>query len=284
MKRKRTLILIAQIVITLLVGVFLFSTTNKQLESEKVFVYDLTIDELNRPLAEEDIKEVSIPKRAITKEMETNKDNIIGKYIDRKVTKGHTVYKDQLVELEDVDVFETMDLTDKRKISLPISYVDGLSGNLKKGDKVDLAYVGAGQAEKGEFRYGKVFMQNLPVWSINTGDGFRYVDKSSETTESYIAEEKIDAQSGEGELAVITLAVTLDQLEEIKARESAGTISFVGRFDDSESYDSMGFVLGDYEKIFSGQGYAETGRVEINKNDFDEVFKEVEKEVEKDEQ
>lgn len=274
MKKKRTIILILQVIITLFVGLVLFTSTNKQLEAEKVYVFNITTDELSRPLVESDIKEISVPKKALSDKMEVKKENIIGKHIDRKVTAGHFVYKENLVNKEDVDIFETIDLTNKRKISLPISYVEGMSGNLKKGDRIDLAYIGGGESESGEFRYSKVFMQNIPIWSVNTGDGYRFIDKSTRTsTQTYEKESQIDSESGDGVLQIITLAVDLEQAEEILARRNAGKISFVGRFAESESYNSMGFVLGEYEKIFSGKGYAETGRTLIDEDDFEEVFK-----------
>ena len=50
---------------------------------------------------------------------------------------------------------------------------------------------------------------------------------------------------------------------------NSGQIRFVGRFNDSESYNTLGYVLGDYGKVFSGQGFAETDNLLIEEDDFD---------------
>lgn len=273
MKKKRVLILAAKIIITLIAAFTIFNANQKQLQPVTVYTFNKTMEDKSIPLKGKDIKATTIPKSALTPEHIQDKDEIIGKHIDRKVTKGHYVYKDLLVEEEKVDIFDTMDLSKHRKISLPISYEEGFAGNMRRGERIDLAYIGAGETEEGgEFRYSKVFLQNIPIWSLSTEGGLAFKDKSMRTTDEEVFDnETLDDDNGE--LAIITLAVTLDQYEEIKAREEAGKISFVGRFDESENYETMGYVLGDYEKVFSGKGNAETGRTSVIEDDFDEVLK-----------
>ncbi|MFE8095758.1 Flp pilus assembly protein CpaB, partial [Bacillus toyonensis] len=71
-----------------------------------------------------------------------------------------------------------------------------------------------------------------------------------------------DIQSGGegGKLSTVTLAVTLDQAEQISARLKSGNIRIVGRFDDSQNYDTAGFIVGEYDKVFSGEGLAESNK------------------------
>lgn len=259
MKNKKVIWMIVEVVVIAILAFFIINAGNSKLELQTAYVFNANIDDFGREIAETDIKEVEVPGKGVIGNLVTDKEEIIGKHLDRKVDKGQFVYKEMLVETEAVDIFKTMDMTGMRKISLPINFVEGMSGNIKKGDKVDLAYVGAGATEESDFFYSKIFLQNIPVWSVNTADGYKFMDRSDVINNS--EDESYKEMMGEGDLNIITLAVTLEQYEEIKAREAAGNISFVGRFNDSEDYETMGFVMGDYEKIFTGQGYAETGKI-----------------------
>jgi len=66
-------------------------------------------------------------------------------YVNSKVFANQFVYKKQLVTLDKTDPFDSMDLSQLRKISIPLSYVDGFAGNLEHGDKIDIAFVGQGK-------------------------------------------------------------------------------------------------------------------------------------------
>ncbi|WP_242299219.1 RcpC/CpaB family pilus assembly protein, partial [Bacillus cereus group sp. BfR-BA-01382] len=154
------------------------------------------------------------------------------------------------------------------KISLPITYIDGLGGNVKRGDKVDLVFVGegekAGEGSGKGFKYSKAFLQDILVYNVTTDDGFRYTDRSEgvKGDEAGDMQDGKDIQSGGegGKLSTVTLAVTLDQAEQISARLKSGNIRIVGRFDDSQNYDTAGFIVGEYDKVFSGEGLAESNK------------------------
>lgn len=276
MRKKRIIVLTLQIIVILISVFLLTSYTNNQIKLTEVFVYTKNISDVSQPLKAGDVKKIKIPVKAVTKDFAVNEEDIVGKHVDSKVKAGQYVYKSQLVTLEEVDVFQTMDLSKHRKISLPISFVDGFSGNIKRGDKVDLVYIGGGSKESDDsdggsmnFSYSKVFMQDVLVYSVNRGDGYKFVDHSQRIPGYGEDKEDIDVVESGGSLDIITLAVTLEQAEEIETRMAAGQIRFLGRFDDSESYNTLGYVLGNYGKVFSGPGFAETDNLMIEEDDFD---------------
>lgn len=266
-KRKKIIILVLQAVILIGVGFFIFSYTNNTIQPTSVYVFTSNIDE-QRPITESDITSVSIPNGAINEHFARDKEEIIGKYVDGKAFSGQYVYTSQLIEKEEIDPIESMDLSKYRKISLPIDIISGLAGNLKRGDTVDLIYTGEGNVteenQASPFTYSKVFLQDILVYGLNTTNGTKYVDQSDKTNEEAM-------ESANQELGIITLVVTLEQAEEINARLASGTVGFLGRFEDSESYETLGYVLGDYQKIFSGEGNAETGKTPIVEDDFEVV-------------
>ena len=114
-------------------------------------------------------------------------------------------------------------------------------------------------------------MQDVLVYSVNSADGYKYIDHSQRLPGYDESKEEISAEVDSGDLAIITFAVTLEQAEQIEARRKTGQISFLGRFDDSKSYNTLGYVLGNYQKVFSGQGFAETDNLMIEEDDFDEI-------------
>lgn len=273
MKKKRLVILILQIVI-IAIAAFMFMTISRNtVKPTEVYVYERDIVSVDEPLTESDVRLTSIPKAATSEDFATSLDEIVGMYVDGKSKAGQFVYKTDLITLEEVDPFEQMDLTRYRKISMPISFVEGFSGNIMRGDRVDLVYTGEGETKETEdqdsepFKYSKVFLQDVLVYSVNTEEGFKFKDYSDKTMDNLNDEEITQAS----EMTIITLAVTLEQAEEINTRMSGGKVSFLGRFTDSKSYNTLGFVLGDYQKIHSGKGSAETGNMLIEEDSFDLV-------------
>ena len=292
MKKKRLIMLFLQLALVVGFSASFYTYVQKEVEPTKVLVYgkDLAIGEH----AKVSLKE--IPAKAVQKNMytyaeaykefpkELDKDGkaiapkqedvlkfVEEKFMGKLVAQDEFVYEGQLVEKGAIDPFETMDLTKYRKVSLPISYVEGFGGDVKRGDKVDLIFTGQGKkSEEGStteenFQYSKTFLQDVLVYNVTTDTGYRF-DDHSQKLEGEIEEggEEIATSGSTEELSVITLAVTLDQAEEISARKSIGTISFASRFEDNDSYETLGFVIGDYEKIFSAPANAETGRATIN--------------------
>lgn len=267
MKTKQVAITIAQMGAVILFAGGFYYFTQKQMEPTTVWQFNRDIP-ANTQVTEGDLVKTTIPAQAVTKGFALEAKDIVGKYNNTKLVAGEYALKKKLVDKKNIDPFESMDLTKYRKVSLPINYIDGLGGNVKRGDKVDLVFVGEGEkagagSTKG-FKYSKAFLQDILVYNVTTDDGFRYTDRS----EGVKGDEAGDMQDGKdiqtggegGKLSTVTLAVTLDQAEQISARLKSGSIRVVGRFDDSQNYDTAGFIVGEYDKVFSGEGLAESNK------------------------
>lgn len=260
MKKKKIIILALQIILIIASVFFIMAYTNKQVNLTEVFVYTRDISDINYPVTADDIKSISIPASAITKGFALDKSSIVGKHVQTNIKTGQYIYTDQLIDIENANVFDTMDLSKYRKISLPITFVDGFSGNIKSGDKIDLLYTATGTtiAESGygeeSYTYSKTFMQNILVFSVNTTEGFKFVDHSDTSTSTT---EDGETEVNADPIATITLAVTLEQAEQIDTRIKTGTVRFVGRFGESTDYDTTGFVIGKYGIVEIGAGDVE---------------------------
>lgn len=264
MKSKKIAMLIAQIglVIAFTGGFYIF--TQKQVEPTTVVTFSRDVP-VNTKITDDDLEEKKIPAQAVTGDFVLDKTKVIGKYVNTKAFQGEYAVNKNFIDKTQVDPFESIDLTKLRKISMPISYVDGLGGNVKKGDNVDLVFVDTGKkkAENGEkeFTYAKTFLQDILVYNVTTDDGYKYSDKSEGGKNAGSTDGKDLATAGEGgKMATITLAVSPEQAEQITARMKAGSIRLVGRFADSQNVDTSGYVIGEYDKIFSGEGLAETNK------------------------
>lgn len=234
-----------------------FYYTQSQIEPVTVYKFSRDIQP-NTEIVDSDLVPDTIPKSALQANMVTNKKDIIGMYNNTKVFAGEFVIKQNLVKKEEVDPFESIDLTKLRKITIPATYETAVGGNIKRGDTVDLIYIGKGRKDGGsEFIYAKTIFEDVLVYEVNTGDGFKYVDHSQMVKGGEPGGQDINVNANAGDLASITVAVTLDQAEEIAARMKTGEIRVAGRFTESQNYDSAGFIIGDFEKVFTGKGNAE---------------------------
>lgn len=237
-------------------GIYVY--TQEQIKPTKVYEFARDIP-VNTKIETSDLREVSIPKSALKDNMVLEKEEIVGKYNNTQVYEGEFVVKKNLVNKEDIDPFESMDLSKYRMITIPADYISALGGDIKRGDRIDLIFVGHANKNNKQFSYAKTVMSNILVYSTNTDDGYKYVNKSHNVKGEVYEGEDTESQETGG-LGSITLAVTLQQAEELASRMKTGDIQIVGRFADSKDYNTAGFVNGDYEKIFAGQGNAETNR------------------------
>lgn len=243
-----------------------YATTQNSLQP--VTVYKLTQDvPLNSKIGLSDFKKTTIPKDAFDEEMVTDPTELVDLHASTNLFADQYAVEDMFVEVDKVDPFEINDLTGLRKISVPASYVDSMGGNLKYGDKVDLVFIGEGENKDGSaYNYARTFIQGALVYSVTTDDGYRFLDHSERAEGQVVAAKDEEVASNEeaviepGDLAQVTLAVTPAQAEEISARLSSGKIQLVGRFDESKDAESAGFVIGEYEAQFTGQGLPETNK------------------------
>lgn len=267
MKKKKIIILVLQILLVIASMFLMVNYVNGRVNPVEVFVYSSDFEDNNRELKDSDLIKVEVPAEAVNKNFVFDKEYAIGKVVNTTANKGQYVYKEQLKDKEEKDIFKSLDLTKLRKISLPINYQDAFAGEIKKGDTIDLLYVGQGAAEmdedsgSGSFTYSKVFMSDVLVYSVTSNDGYEYVPHGESTGEDGDFEE----------LGIVTLAVSLEDAEQIQARLNTGGVKFVGRFDESQNYDTLGYVMGEYGKVFSGKAFAETDRLDIVEDEFQEI-------------
>lgn len=260
MNKRRYLTMVIQLLVVILFVLGFFNYVNTEVKPTNVWSFKHDV-KVNSEITKEDLTQVQIPGSAKTENFVENIDDIVGKYAVTDISANEYVTKDYIVTKDNVDPFKDMDVKDLRKISLPIDYETGFAGNLKKGDKVDLIFTGKGEKDDQTFDYSKTFIQSAYVWSVNTDGGYVFKDHSQlgEVQSNGDDGKDISTQETSSDIATVTLAVTLDQAEEIMARKANGTIRIVGRFEDSENYQSLGYVLGDYSKVFTGNANAETG-------------------------
>lgn len=271
MKKKQIIILLMQIVLVAITMFLMLNYVNNRVKPVEVYVYTSDFEDSENAITSADVQLVSVPADAVSEGFALDIEDIVGKYVDGKVYRGQYVYEQQLVTKENRDVFDGMDLSRLRKISLPITYQEAFAGEIKRGDTIDLLYVGKGTSPAEgngsygqEFTYSKVFMSDVLVYSVSSENGFKYVPHGDATV-STEPQEIV-------ELGIVTLAVTLDQAEQIQARLSTGDVKFIGRFPESENYNTLGYVLGEYGKVFSGKVYAETDALELVEDEFQEVI------------
>jgi pilus assembly protein CpaB len=262
MKGKKVAMMFLQGSAVLLFAGGFYVYTEKQIEPIPAYQFVRDIAP-NTQISESDLMKVDMPKKGVNPTFALDKDEIIGKYNSTKVFKSEYVIKPNLVKKENIDPFESIDLTKLRKISIPVTYSEGLGGNIKKGDRIDLVYIGEENKNEKNFSYSKTFMKDVLIFATTTDEGFEYKDRTQNVkgeVGNIEGEELGGGGQDTGKLAQLTLAVTLDQAEEITARLKTGEIRIIGRFNDSQDYDSSGYIQGDFEKVFSGEGIAENNK------------------------
>lgn len=264
---KKRAIFLVQLALVGFFSVGMYGYMQKELSPATVYVYKNGITK-NSEIEMSDLTTRTIPSKAkdsnflSQKDIEKIKQGIMVAATD--VEPGQYAYSNQVKEGKKIDPFETMDLTNYRKITIPVSYETSVAGEIEKGDKVDLVFVGdAENTENGS--YAKTIMQDVLIYSVTTGEGFEYVSHSHmKKSETYVAA----SEEGSSDIAaedmaaptLVTLAVPLNQAEELLARLEKGSIKILGRFEESEDINSPGFVFGGLNSglIFAGEKNVET--------------------------
>lgn len=218
-----------------------------QVAPTEVYTFSRDIP-VNTIIQEGDLKKTYIPNDGVQSNFIVNKDEIIGKAVTTKVFAGQYVVSPQLIDPDDIDPFEKIDLSNLRKITISVEMPNAIGGNIKKGDRVDLQFIGEGKANNdnsGKVTYTKTFLQDVLVYNVIDDGGKQYVDQT-EGSSTIVNEDGEVVQSGS--VSAVTLAVTPEQADEIATRMSAGKINLIGRFEESTQGSSNGFTIGDYSK------------------------------------
>ncbi|AMN30946.1 Flp pilus assembly protein CpaB [Clostridium perfringens] len=250
MNAKKISVLLQVLLVVACAGGF-YMYVRSQTQPTKVLVFNKTLP-ANTPIKSSDISEITVPNSVTkTKTFVVDTKELEGKVVSTKVFANDYITNDKVIPNEEKDIFESMNLSGYRKISLPINYVDGLGGAIKRGDKVDLVYVGEQQqtvsGNPAKMVYSSTFMQNIPVVSLTTDDGYLYENRTEAqkgVTEGDTQKDTTNISTGNnGKLSTITLAVTSQQANEIMARMKAGEIRVVGRFKNSSDQSTEGYKI-----------------------------------------
>ena len=253
------------------VGFIVWSFYAREQALSPVTVYRIAQEiPLNSKIGLSDFVEVEVPGDAATPDMITDPEEVVelGLHASTRLLPGQYAVKGMFVTVDNVDPFETIDLTGLRQVTIPAGYVDALGGNIRRGDTIDLVYVGSGFKQDGgvndEYIYARTFAQDVLVHSVTTNKGFRYEPTTDRLEGQAVArtEEELEQVEGvnTGDIAHVTLAVDSALAEEINARLAKGEIRIIGRFNESETSDTTGFVIGEFDRSFTGQGNPETNQ------------------------
>lgn len=266
---KKLAILLVEIALLGFFTIGMYSFNKKELSLVEVYVYKNKVTE-NSEIEASDFRTKMVPSKAVDSgfltEADMDKIKAGGMVAATNVEAGQYAYSLQIKEGDEVDPFETIDLTTYRKITIPVSYETSIAGEVKRGDKVDLVFTRKVEDADGrEGSYAKTFMQEVLVYSITTGEGFEYVDhshlKKSQTTVEKVEEDIAVSTDDLTAPAYVTLAVDLKQAEEILARLEMGSVKIIGRFEESDSMNSSGYLHGIANPVgtlYSGEKNVET--------------------------
>lgn len=253
--RKDLLLAGVLILVVLAMAAGMYFYVQRQTSPITVFAYNGDLPE-GTEITQQNVRQIEIPRSAVTSDFAMSPKDLQGFSVKQNVYNGNIVYKSQLGEAgKQAEELGTIDWTKYRKYNVPIN---GMDSKITKGKKVDLLFSGAGKPSEGEqggdenVEYAKVFMQNVLVYSSS----FDNAKEEGDTTKGYAV-----------------LVLTLDQIEEVKARSRVGEIALIERDTTAKSYETLGYVVGNYSRKFTGFGNAETGDYVPNEDSFKSVDK-----------
>ena len=259
------------LIVAAAIGFFAYSQSSMQ----PVTVYEFSRNmKTNTILTENDVVAKKVPSKGVSSNQVTKKEDVIGFALTTNVYQGEFVVKDHLVESENIDIFESMDLSNYRKFSISADYLLDSPNGIVRGDKVDLLYVGNFEVDSDkaqymtdvdhvltdEFTYSTTFKQGVLVYDVLDADGNRYSGNKPETTQVENVDQNSEEQAQAEEVAkaaTIVLALTPEQYEELAVRLETGQVKILSRFEGSEDIVSKGYVYGDSYPVKQGEGIIE---------------------------
>lgn len=294
MKNKKKMVILVIELLALIVFVLSYkSYSDSVVKPIKVYQFARTINE-GTEIKQQDLKLVEVAANTYSDNMILQSDisSIVGKYTTAKVYEGTLCYDAQFGDLnESNSLFASLDLSNARLMSLKVDMTD-VAGNLAPGDRIDLMFTGGGTAnlisinpsgsessssasneQQGQenettsesFVYSKIFLQDVVIYDVIDSAGYKYVNKANryagDAPTGINAADVVTADSGT--IANLLLVISPEEAEEIKTRELTGNITVVKRFDESETHDTLGYIIGNYGKLFSGHANAETSSLQI---------------------
>ncbi len=205
-------------------------------------------------IKEHHVEVVKIPEKGVNDGVIlASEQPVVGLFANEKIYKGDYASENRLVKDNQADPLAFVDekeIGKLRKIAIPADILSTFGGDISKGERIDLMFTGTTK-EGEQVSYSKVFMQNVLVYDVLSSGGASYIKPKDRAPVEIDPENPEAAELAEAEMnlrkdiAMVILAVTIEQYEEIVARQKVGTVSIVGRFDRSESYETRGFATGE---------------------------------------
>ena len=110
MKKNKLIFTLIQVgVLIATAGGFIFFQ-NAQVAPTQAYVFTRDIP-ANTEIQKGDLKKITIPKDGIQSNFVTDINDIVGKAVSSKAYANQYVISNQIIDVEDVDVFEQMDLS-----------------------------------------------------------------------------------------------------------------------------------------------------------------------------
>ena len=289
MKNKKKLTILVIQLFVLIVFVFSYkSYTDTVVKPISVFMFANDLQE-GAKIEEKDLVLTEVAANTYRKNMILASDasSIIGKYTTSRCFKDTICYTSQFGDLNTSNsMFASLDLTNTVLMSLSVDMND-VGGYLAPGDKINLIFTsngsakiidissdsndGSNQGDGGNketsesFTFSKTFMQDVYIYDVIGGNGFKYIYKTDRYNGELPTGVNVSdvATADNNSISYLLLIVSPEEAEEIKTRERVGDITVVKRFDETETHDTLGYVIGNYGKIFSGNANAETSSLQI---------------------
>ena len=284
---KKMVILVIQLVALVLFIISYKNYTDSIVKPISVYQFSRTIPEGTKIQASDlALAEVATNTYKSNMILSTDISSVVGKYTTTKVYKDTLCYTAQFGALDTSNsMFTSLDLTNAILLSLEVD-MNAVGGYLAPGDKINLIFTGQGTAsiinlskdnEEGDesgsdsneessedFVFSKTFLQDVTVYDVLGSNGFKYIQKADRYYGQLPSVDVVDPGSADSNsIAYLLLIVSPEEAEEIKTREHAGQITIVKRFDETETHDTLGYIIGNYGKIFSGNANAETSSLQI---------------------
>lgn len=285
--KKKLIILVVQILAVIIFVMSYKSYTDTVMKPIKVYMWAREIKE-NVQIKETDVVVGEVSSTDYTANMILASDSkaIIGSYTTSRVYPDSYAYYKQIGEVSATTTDLTnLDLTNARVISIPCNVEKDAGAFFSEGDKVDLMFTADGSAtivnptsaegdqqgnsntaSASSFTYSKIFMEEVVIYKTLTNDGYKTSTRADRFNGESVAGVDVSDTSVEvdsGGIDVLLVIVTPEQAEEIKTRQQKGNITLVKRFEESETHESLGYVMGNYGKVFAGNANAETGSLQI---------------------
>lgn len=275
MKTKNLIIIGIQVAIVAGFGVSFVNYVKSEVNPVTVYEFTTKLTPGDK-ITSSDFAPIQKPAKAVNSNFVLNPNQILGQYVNTTVYPTEFVYQPELTSKGNLSPFTKMNFSRLRELTIPVNYISAVGGDLSRGDRVDLLYVGHGtklatsnNSQGGSFYYSQVFMENVYVWQVNDSNGYLYPNHAGVLQGQTTGGQKISTNSTQGgTIASVTLLVSLNQAEQIETRLSTGSIDVVKRFANSTSYPTEGFVLGGngYSKLYAQQAPVESGTPTIIPN------------------